>query len=206
MYTGIVQGVASVSGLSRDGSVLHLVLDAPDSLCEGAHAGASVAVNGTCLTVTSNAPGKLEFDISAATAGITNLGSLEIGQEVNLERSARQGEENGGHSVYGHVWGTAEVVEPPVEPANRLVIRLPEDMSKYVFAKGFLSVDGMSLTVARLDEDGSAHFNIIPETMRRTIVNSYRPGTRVNIEVEQATVAIVDTITRTMEDLIAKAS
>ena len=176
MFTGIVRERGRVVAADRNGSGLRLRIRAQTQ----AEPGDSVAVAGTCLTVTTAGGGELAFDAVAETLERTTLGDLEPGDEVNLEPALRAGEPLGGHFVQGHVDGVAEVVE--LEDA-RLSLRLPEQLRRYTVEKGSVAIDGVSLTVAALREDG-VEIALVPFTLEHTTLGSLRAGDRVNVEVD----------------------
>ena len=160
----------------------------------GVQMGASVAINGTCLTVTSIDGDAIEFDVIGETLRRTNLGALKPGVKCNYERSTRVGDEIGGHTVSGHVQTTAEVAR--TENNERWQFRLREARwAKYVLAKGFVAVNGCSLTVGEVGDDWFSVY-LIPETIRVTTFADLGVGGTVNVEVEAQTVAIVDTVER----------
>ncbi len=198
MYSGIAQAVVPiVSRAAGDGSTRYVVR-LPERLAEGLQVGGSVSVDGVCLTATGIEAGLVSFDVSDGTLAVTNLGDREAGQRVNIERSLRAGDENGGHNVTGHVSGTARVAAINTGAgATALRLAIPEAHRRYVFTRGFLAVNGCSLTVAEIDEDGGdVTINLIPETIRQTSFADYRVGDRINYEVELQTRIMVDTIER----------
>jgi riboflavin synthase len=162
-----------------------------------------VAVNGTCLTVTAVDGDAASFDLIVETLRATNLGKLIVGSEVNYERSARVGDEIGGHTVSGHVHCTAEIVEVVDSEHNRKVVFETSDRAliKYVLPKGFIAIDGCSLTVGDVDK-ATGRFNVwlIPETLRVTVFGAKSIGDTVNVEIESQTQVIVDTIERYMTE------
>ena len=198
MFSGIAQAVVPIDALiPGDGSACY-ALRLPAPLLDGLRIGASVAVDGVCLTVTAMEDGLASFDVSDGTLAVTNLGDRAVGHRVNVERSLRPGDENGGHNVSGHVTGTARVSALNTG-AGAAVLRLviPAEHRRYVFTRGYLAVNGCSLTVAALDADtGEVTINLIPETIRQTSFSDYRPGDRINYEVELQTQIMVDTIER----------
>ena len=195
-----------------------LSIDLPESLRQGLGIGASVAISGVCLTVTGTAPGGagapredraaagVSFDVIQETLDRTTLGRLRTGDRVNVERSARAGEEVGGHELSGHVDGTAEIVAVDRAPGNHvLTFRAPRRLLRYVFPKGFIALDGCSLTVVDVDREGdpgSFTVHLIPETLRVTTFGEKRPGDRVNLEIERRTQVIVDTVREVAGDVV----
>jgi riboflavin synthase len=204
MFTGIVQGVASVAAVADRSGLRGLRLEFPPGFDTGLAVGASVSVNGTCLTVTSLRDGGADFDVMQQTLALTTLGTLRPGTRVNVERAAAQDAEVGGHVLSGHVdcQGTLAALR---EPENNRVLRiaLPAPWMRYVFAKGYIAVDGASLTVAEAhrERDGSGWFEVwlIPETLRMTVFGERRVGDAFNVEIERQTQVIVDTVRDAVE-------
>lgn len=198
MFTGIVQGVFPVARLQRETGLLRIAIDLPDAMRQGLERGASVALNGVCMTVTAMDEVGVHFDAMQETMMTTTLGELAEGDGVNVERSAKMQAEIGGHIVSGHIDATAEIVAIDEATNNRFVTyQLPLALGKYVLQKGFVAVDGCSLTVAGVDH-AQAQFTVafIPETLRATMHGKREIGDRVNIEVDRQTQAIVDTVER----------
>lgn len=196
MFTGIVQGSFPIGAIDKKAGLMTLVIDLPPALCEGLEVGASVAVDGVCLTVTALTSEGVSFDVMQQTLSLTTLGDLENGDAVNIERSARQGVEIGGHIVSGHVDGAVEIVAIEEPENNRFVTyRMPPEKMKYIFDKGFVALNGCSLTVAETDRNKQT-FTVcyIPETLRVTTHAAKQIGDRVNIEIDRQTQAIVDTV------------
>ena len=150
-----------------------------------AEIGASIAVNGVCLTVVEQQPGSLAFDLSEETLARSSLSRLAPGDPVNLERPVTLASRLGGHLVQGHVDGTGEVVEIDPDDAGgvRLRLRLPRALLRSIIAKGSITVDGVSLTVADLHDDGLTTA-LVPHTLAATTLGSARVGDPVNIEVD----------------------
>ena len=196
MYTGIVQGRFPVAAVARKPGLLSIAIAMPLSLLEDIDIGASVGVDGVCLTVTAIDGEQLSFDIMQQTLTLTTLDQLEPGMLVNVERSAKQGVEVGGHIISGHVDGVVEVVAIEEPENNRFVsYRVPADKMKYIFNKGFIGLNGCSLTVAEADK-ASNTFKVcfIPETLRVTTHEHKSVGDTLNFEVDRQTQAIVDTV------------
>ncbi len=177
MFTGIVEELGSV--VSFDDDVLRI---AATTVLDDAAIGASIAVNGCCLTVTAFEPGEAgwwEADVSHETLRRTNLGSVVAGSPVNLERPVRAQDRLGGHIVQGHVDAVGEIVESVPE----LRVRMPRDLLKYVVVKGSVTVDGVSLTIVDALDDGFT-VAVIPHTSAVTTLGSKGPGDPVNLEVD----------------------
>jgi riboflavin synthase len=198
MFTGIVQGTAEVVAIEEKQDFRSHTIRLPSAVCGGLQTGASVAHNGCCLTVTRIQGDLVCFDLMRETLRVTNLGELGIGDRVNVERAARFGDEIGGHQMSGHILCTGRVTEVEVSENNRRVqIRIPEAFGKYLFTKGYIGVDGISLTIG--DVAGSSFdVNLIPETLQRTNLGTRQAGDRVNIEIDPQTQAIVETVERVL--------
>lgn len=196
MYTGIVQGAFELGDvLSRPG-LSSFQIELPTPLLVELAIGASVAMDGVCLTVTTIDGPRVGFDVMQQTLAVTTLGQLVAGSRVNIERSAKQGVEIGGHMISGHVDGTVEVVAIE-RPENNCFVsyRAPAEKMKYIFEKGFISLNGCSLTVARVDRvENSFTVCFIPETLRVTTHGDKSLGDKLNFEIDRQTQAIVDTV------------
>ena len=183
MFTGIVRERGRVLAAERNGDGLRLRVDAPETGATAAP-GDSVAINGCCLTVTTALDGTLAFDTVPETIARTNLGDLAPGAEVNLEPALRVGEPLGGHFVQGHVDGTGQVerFEPEGDGA-RLSLRLPPEFLRYCVEKGSIAVDGVSLTIAALRDDG-IEIALVPFTLEHTTLGAAASGDELNVEVD----------------------
>lgn len=198
MFTGIVQGIGEVVAIDRRDGLHHITVAFPDGLEQGVELGASVAHNGCCLTVVEVKGNRVGFDAMIQTLSLTNLGELEVGSRVNLERAARIGDEIGGHLTSGHIAGTVTLKEIVERPNNRrLWFALPPEFAPYVLDKGFISIDGASLTISEVDNDRFS-VDLIPETLARTTLSTRVPGDRVNLELDPQTQAIVATVERVL--------
>jgi len=206
MFTGIVKGIGTVVELERKPGLVSFDVVLQKDFGENPEIGASVAINGVCLTVTRIAEGRLSFDVMQQSLSVTNLSDLKNDDQVNVERSLTTGTEVGGHIVSGHVDGLAEVAQVETPPNNFvLTVRLPEDWMKYVFPKGFIALNGVSLTAAVVDKKNCLlTVYLIPETLRRTTFVTAKIGDRVNFEVERQTQAMVDTVRDFLGELIEK--
>lgn len=204
MYTGIVQAVAPVTDIIRHDGYTEFHVEFPARLVEGLQIGGSVAVEGVCLSATSIRGNTVTFDAMDATLSRTNLSDLKVGDGVNLERSAKPTDENGGHAIAGHIATTATLVGSKSEmPGAHIRFSVPEDWAKYIFPRGFLAVNGASLTVAEA-EGNVFQINLIPETLRQTTFPRYTVGDKLNIEVDHQTMVMVDVVERTLTRLLDK--
>jgi riboflavin synthase alpha subunit len=183
VFTGIVRERGRVVTAQANGGGMHLRVEARETAA-AARPGDSIAVAGCCLTATAVGDGNLEFDAVPETIARTNLGRLAEGVEVNLEPALRAGEPLGGHFVQGHVDGVGRVrsLEPDGEGA-RLSLELDPELLRYCVQKGSLTVEGVALTVAALDEDG-VEIALVPFTLRETTLSTLRTGDEVNVEVD----------------------
>lgn len=196
MFTGIVQGVATIAEIIQAPGLNTLAIRFPEDQVQQVNTGASVAINGTCLTVTRQDNDILYFDAMQETLRLTTLGDLSAGDTVNFERAARIGDEIGGHLLSGHIHTTADIVEI-IHSENNVTLwfEVPEQWASYIFAKGYIAINGASLTIG---EVAGNRFNVylIPETLRATTFGTAREGQRVNIEIDSQTQTIVDTLAR----------
>lgn len=200
MFTGIIQGTAEVIAIDEKQDFRTHTVRLPVELLPGLQPGASVAHNGCCLTVTAIDGERVSFDLMRATLQITNLGGLKVGDRVNVERAARFGDEIGGHAMSGHIMATATVSQVLESANNRQVwFRVPATLRKYIFAKGYIGIDGISLTIGEVRGDEFC-VNLIPETLTRTTIGSRVVGDRINIEIDPQTQAIVDTVERVLAE------
>ena len=168
MFTGIVQGTARIVTIETKQDFRTHTLELDDSLLTGLQLGASVAHNGCCLTATRIEGNRVSFDLMQATLKLTNLGQLQLGDTVNVERAARFGDEIGGHAMSGHILCTARISQIIDTPNNRQVwFELPSEFAKFLFTKGYIGIDGISLTIGEVSNNQFC-VNLIPETMSRT--------------------------------------
>ncbi|MTD39785.1 riboflavin synthase subunit alpha [Erwinia sp. CPCC 100877] len=199
MFTGIVQGTGQVVSIEEKDRFRTHVVELPEALLPGLEVGASVANNGCCLTVTAIDGARVSFDLIKETLRLTNLGQLQVGDKVNLERAAKFGDEIGGHLMSGHIITTAEIVKVLTSENNRQIWFKPQDrtLMKYILHKGFIGIDGISLTVGEVT---SSRFcvHLIPETLQRTTLGAKKLGDSINVEIDPQTQAIVDTVERVM--------
>ena len=205
MYTGIVQAMLPIASLVQKPGLWTFSLVLPTDLTADLITGASVAVNGTCFTVTQIKGDEVWFDAIAETIALTNLKQLQVGTQVNIERSARANAEVGGHVLSGHVVDTATVLAiEDTENNRRMTFQGKPEWMKYVFSKGYLALNGASLTIAAVQQN-SFSVNLIPETLRRTNFALLTMGDPVNVEIDQQTQVIVDTVERVMAERTASA-
>ena len=201
MFTGIVQDRCRVIAVDTVDGVCRLTVDLA-TLAEGLELGASVANNGTCLTASHIDGTHVRFDVISETLELTNLGRVAVGDRVNIERSLRIGDELGGHILSGHVAGTASVAEIVADGDNRTMwFDVDPDHMPYLMWKGWVALDGASLTISRVDrEQHRIAVSLIPETRERTTLGDVSVGDRVNLELDAQTQTIVHTVRDLLTD------
>ena len=196
MFTGIVQGTAKVVEIDNKESINTIFIDLPN--VQFLQIGASVSIDGVCLTVTEINNSIVSFDVIQETLSRTTLGDLEVDSIVNYERSLKFGDEIGGHLLSGHIIATG-LVGDKVESGDGLdlSILVPSSIEKYIIEKGYVAIDGISLTIGDVT-NSRFNLHIIPETIRQTTINSKQVGDAVNIEIDSTTQTIVSTVERIM--------
>jgi riboflavin synthase len=196
MFTGIVQGVGRIRAVEPHGGDVTMWIETGDVPLAGVEIGGSIAVNGCCLTAVELESNAFKADLSRETLTLTTAGQWQPGTNVNLEKALTAGQALGGHYVTGHVDGVGQVVSRHDDARSvRVEFEVPAELARYIARKGSVTVDGVSLTVngasgTRFD------VNLVPHTLEMTILGGYRPGTRVNLEV--------DIIARYLERLVAE--
>ena len=196
MFTGIVQGNFSVVSVEEKPGLKSFIVQGTDDLIKDLKIGASISVDGACLTVAKIDGNKLSFDAMQETLEKTTIGTIKEGQKVNIERSASLGDEIGGHLMSGHIICTAEIVHTET-PENNFIItfKVPKEWMKYIFEKGFIGLHGVSLTLVDIDKQaGTFKVYLIPETLELTNFNDLKVGHRVNVELDSRTQVIVETV------------
>jgi riboflavin synthase len=196
MFTGIVQGVGRVRAVESRGGDVAMWIETARVPLAGVEIGGSIAVNGCCLTAVELEAHAFKADLSRETLSLTTASQWQPGTAVNLEKALTAGQALGGHYVTGHVDGVGQVVSRHDDARSvRVEFEVPAELARYIARKGSVCVDGVSLTVngvagPRFD------VNLVPHTLEMTILGGYRPGTRVNLEV--------DIIARYLERLVAE--
>ena len=199
MYTGIVSGMCQVLAIEGGEEIRSFVVELARH-GDGLEIGASVALDGVCMTVVAIDGSQIRFDAIPETLGRTTFGSLEEGDWVNVERSLKMGDELGGHILSGHVMTTARILGKTERGEGiDLIIENPEEARPYILEKGFIAVDGMSLTIGEVSDE-SFTLHIIPETLRITTIGDKGVGGSVNIEIDSRTQAVVETVMRNLGD------
>ena len=200
MFTGIVSGKGYVQKIVKSKDCISLIIKAPKGFSKNLIKGASVSVNGVCLTVKKGKTDILEFDVIEETLQKTNLKNLSKSSKVNLERSMTAKTEIGGHLVSGHIHGTGEVLKVINRQATKdLQIKIPTSLREYFFYKGYVALNGCSLTIGKVLKT-SFYIHLIPETVSVTTFKDIKQGDLINIEVEQATINTVETVKRVMSE------
>ncbi|HWO14242.1 MAG TPA: riboflavin synthase subunit alpha, partial [Polyangiaceae bacterium] len=175
------------------------IVDLGSELVRGLELGASVSIDGVCLTAAALEGSRVLLQVIPETLERTTLGELRVGSAVSIERSYRVGDEIGGHEVSGHITGTGHISAIRQDGGRHtLRVAVPPGWSKYILPKGFIAIDGSSLTVGEKHTDGSFDLHLIPETVRLTNLGKKAVGDRVNVELDARTVAIVDTVERVL--------
>lgn len=197
MFTGIVQGLANIHSIEKGEAVWTFAIDLPNTA--GLERGASVAVNGVCLTATEIDGDRVWFDVINETLERTNLSSVHAGDHVNVERSLKMGDELGGHLLSGHIMGLGQLTQrTEVGEGVDLTVEAADSMMKYIHEKGYIGLNGASLTIGAV-EGNRFNIHLIPETLRLTTFGTLPEGQQVNIEIDSMTQTIVATVERMMK-------
>ena len=195
MFTGIVAGTGKISSISGE-DVIRFVIDFSSVPTDGLVTGASVSVDGVCLTVVEINSPNISFDAIPETLEKTTLGTKRVGDNVNLERALKMGDELGGHILSGHIIGMGKISGRFEGDENLdLMIDCPGRIMKFVQEKGYIAIDGISLTIGEVTDESFA-LHLIPETIALTTIGSKVVGDWVNIEVDSMTQTIVTTVER----------
>ena len=197
MFTGIVQGKGRILSISEGESVWKFVIALPD--VQGLARGASVAINGVCLTATEIDGSNVAFDVIQETLQRTNLSNLSVEDTVNVERSLKMGDELGGHLLSGHIMGLGDIThKATVGEGVDMTVEAPSSMMKYVHEKGYIGLNGASLTIGNV-EGNRFNIHLIPETLRLTTFETVAIGDAINIEIDAMTQTVVATVERMMK-------
>ena len=191
MFTGIVQEIGEIKECNKTSSGKSIEIYATSSFTENLQEGASVSVNGVCLTVVSTNNKRMIFDVIKETLRITNLDDIKIGSMVNLERSLKYGDEVGGHLLSGHVSckGKSQLIQNDGEVELR--VECPKEWIDYILLKGYVAINGASLTVAKKERDSFSVY-LIPETLGATNLSQYSEESFLNIEIDQSTYSSIN--------------
>ena len=193
MFSGIVQEFSKKTEVKPKDYGINLSVNVTKKFTKGLKKGDSVAVNGVCLTVKKFNPDTINFDVIHESLKLTNLKSLNPKLPLNLERSLKMGDEIGGHLVSGHIHSKGKILDFKKSKETLLKIELPKSIKGYILKKGYVALNGISLTVVNVDSK-SFSVSLIPETLENTNLKFLKKGDLLNIEADQQTVAIVETV------------
>ena len=201
MFTGIVQGTGTIISIDKKGTSSTLSIDLGE-LSSHLSLGSSVSIDGVCMTVTNQKDTIVFFDAIQETLSRTTLGQAVEGDMVNLERALKMGDELGGHLLSGHIMCKSSVVSRKNNGEGvDLEISVNDQLKPYVMEKGYIAIDGISLTIGKVNQN-TFNLHLIPETLERTTINSKIEGSLVNIEIDSITQAVVSTVTSIMDNSI----
>ena len=199
MFSGIVQETGKVIEFVKEKDIYNLSIDCSSELLSDLKKGSSISVNGVCLTVKDANPEILRFDLVEETIKRTNFQNIKVGNNVNLERSLKMGDEIGGHLVSGHIHGTSKVISFDMRDESWDVeFSVEPFMHDYIIHKGYVAINGCSLTVGEVSKE-SFMIHLIPETLSITNLFQLQQNSIVNIELDQNTVVIVDTVKKYLD-------
>ena len=198
MFSGIVQGVGKVAEILSKKDSITIEITPPKNFTKNLKKGASVSVDGVCLTSLDNGIKKMKFDIIGETLARTNLKSLKKGSIINLERSIKANSEIGGHLMSGHIHFSGKV-KKILNKANTkdISIDFPKKYNEYIFEKGYIGINGCSLTLGKVNKS-NFYIHLIPETLSITNLDNLHEGSMVNVEIDQNTISIVETVKKTL--------
>ena len=199
MFTGIVQGIGTIISIDKKSTSSTFSIDL-GQLSSQLSLGSSVSIDGVCMTVTSQKDTMVFFDAIQETLSRTTLGQSVEGDIVNLERALKMGDELGGHLLSGHIMCKSSVISRKNNGEGvDLEISLNDELKPYIMEKGYIAIDGISLTIGKVNQN-TFNLHLIPETLERTTINSKIEGSLVNIEIDSITQAVVSTVTSIMEN------
>lgn len=198
MFSGIVSGLGSIKSIKKKVDIVSVEIKAPKNFSKKLQKGASVSVDGVCLTAKNSNSDNIKFDVIEETLSRSTLSNLVKGQKVNLERSITSSTEIGGHLMSGHIHGVAKVTDLKIKEASTdMKISIPKGTGKYILEKGYIGINGCSLTVGKVNKS-SFNIHLIPETLEVTNLASLEKNQFINLELDQNTVSIVDTVERVL--------
>lgn len=201
MFTGIIQGTGTIISIDKKSTSSTLSIDLGE-LSSHLSLGSSVSIDGVCMTVTSQKDTTVFFDAIQETLSRTTLGQAVEGDMVNLERALKMGDELGGHLLSGHIMSKSSVVSRKNNGKGvDLEISVNDELKPYIMEKGYIAIDGISLTIGKVNQN-TFNLHLIPETLERTTINSKIEGSLVNIEIDSITQAVVSTVVSIMENSI----
>jgi riboflavin synthase len=196
MFTGIVEGIGRITEIEGEAAI-RLFIELPS--VEKLAIGGSVAIDGVCLTAVEIIGSVVSFDVIPETLSVTTLADLRAGAKVNVERALRMGDELGGHLLSGHIMGKGRIIQrQKSEKHHDLRIEIDTRIMRFIQEKGFIAIDGISLTVGEVSADSFA-LHLIPETLRLTTINHKLEGDYVNVEIDSMTKTVVETVERMLE-------
>ena len=201
VFTGIVQEKAKIIKINTSSNFSQIEIETSLNFVKDIKVGASVSVDGVCLTVTSIKENNLTFDIIVETLKVTTLSNLKVLDFVNLERAARLGDEIGGHIISGHVSGVVTISKIDKTTNNQIIfLNVKSELMKYIFPKGYVSLNGISLTIGEVNrKENTFSVYLIPETLRVTTMPNKVVGDSINLEIETQTKNMVDLINEIQE-------
>ena len=188
MFTGIVEAKGLISKKIPSMEGQRLQIEVPEGFNKDLKEGASVAVNGVCLTVTEYSNDQISFDVIKETLRVTNLGDLNKNSEVNIERSLKFGDEVGGHLLSGHISCACKASLSNTEDEVEILVDKPENWGQYIYPKGYIALNGVSLTVGKVSDESFSVY-LIPETIRSTNLLTVEDGAKLNLEIDQGIMA-----------------
>ncbi len=198
MFSGIVSGLGSIKSIKKKVDIVSIEIKAPKNFSKKLQKGASVSVDGVCLTAKNSNSDNIKFDVIEETLSRSTLSNLVKGQKVNLERSITSSTEIGGHLMSGHIHGVARVIDMKIkESSTDMKISIPQGTGKYILEKGYIGINGCSLTVGKVNKS-SFNIHLIPETLEVTNLAVLEKKQFINLELDQNTVSIVDTVERVL--------
>ena len=198
MFSGIVSGTGKIYKISKKEDGISIDISAPKGFNINLKKGASISVDGVCLTSLDKGSKKLKFDVIQETLSRTNLKNLNKGTLVNLERSINYSTEIGGHLMSGHIHFTGKIKKIINKPNTKdIIVSFPKKFNEYIFEKGYIGINGCSLTIGKVNKD-NFYIHLIPETLSVTNLDSLIEGSNVNVEIDQNTISIVETVKRTL--------
>tara|TARA_B100001094_G_C17893100_1_gene652686 strand:+ start:180 stop:794 length:615 start_codon:yes stop_codon:yes gene_type:complete len=198
MFSGIVEGTGRVNKISQKKDIISIEISPPKGFNKNLKKGASVSVDGVCLTSLNKGLRGLKFDIVEETLSRTNFEEINKGSLVNLERSIKYSTEIGGHLMSGHIHFTGKI-RKIINKINTkdIIVSFPKKFNGYVFEKGYIGINGCSLTIGKVNKD-SFYIHLIPETLSVTNLDSLEEGSSVNVEIDQNTISVVETVKRAL--------
>jgi len=203
MFTGIIQAVATIQSVIDDNGIRTFEIEFPPGFCNGVEIGASISIDGVCLTVTEQkTDNRVKFDVMLQSLSITTLSQYKEGMAVNAERAAKDGAEIGGHPLSGHVDFYTPIIDViQIEDNYRMIMGASKEWMKYIFPKGYIAINGASLTISEVNKsEGWFDVWLIPETRRMTVFENKKINDHLNIEIERGTQVVVDTVRDVVEE------